>query len=98
MLAEFEKVQIVNVSNRNLVDHNMKGIEYASCFETRHLISFLDVDRLDPVINSGSHNGARLHFSQIQHLKSKLHTTTARRIETKSFQRIILDALQLLRP
>ncbi len=33
MLAEFEKVQIVNVSSRNLVDHLMKGIEYASCFE-----------------------------------------------------------------
>ena len=57
MLAEFEKFQIVNVINGNLVDHNMKGIEYASCFETLHLISFLDVYRLDPVINSGSHNG-----------------------------------------
>ena len=33
MLAEFEKVQIVNVSNRNLADHLMKGIVYASCFE-----------------------------------------------------------------
>ena len=54
MLAEFEKVQIVNVSNRNLVDHHMKGIECASFFEIRHLISFLDVDRLDPVINSGA--------------------------------------------
>jgi hypothetical protein len=29
MLAEFEKFQIVNVINGNLVDHNMKGIEYA---------------------------------------------------------------------
>ena len=38
MLAESEKVQIVNVSNRNLVDHHMKGIEHASCFETRHLV------------------------------------------------------------
>jgi hypothetical protein len=27
MLAEFEKFQIVNVINGNLVDHNMKGIE-----------------------------------------------------------------------
>ena len=50
MLAESEKVQIV--SNRNLVDHHMKGIEYASCFEMRHLISFLNVDCLDPVINN----------------------------------------------
>jgi hypothetical protein len=29
-----------NVINGNLVDHNMKGIEYASWFETHHLISF----------------------------------------------------------
>jgi len=64
MIAEFEKVQIVNVSNRNLVDHNMKGIEYASCFETRllldqamdikkgdDLISFLDIETdISPVI------------------------------------------------
>jgi hypothetical protein len=35
MITEFEKIQIVNVSNRNLVDHNMKGIEYAICFESR---------------------------------------------------------------
>ncbi len=38
MLAEFEKFQIVNVINGNLVDHNMKGIEYASCFETLLLL------------------------------------------------------------
>jgi hypothetical protein len=65
MLAESEKVQIVNVSNGNLVDHNMKGIEYASCFETRHSISFLDVDSLDSVINSGSHNGVSIHLDYI---------------------------------
>ena len=65
MLAEFEKVQIVNVSNRNLVDHQMKGIEYASCFDMRHFISFLDVDRLDPVINSGRHNGVSIRLDYI---------------------------------
>ena len=38
MLAEFEKFQIVNVINGILVDHNTKGIEYASCFETLLLL------------------------------------------------------------
>jgi hypothetical protein len=59
MLAEFEKFQIVNVINGNLVDHNMKGIEYVSCFETRHLISFLNVDCLDPAGHWFSYNRLR---------------------------------------
>ena len=55
MLAEFEKFQIVNVINGNLVDHNMKGIEYVSCFETRHLISFflMSIVLIQP--GTGSH-------------------------------------------
>ena len=69
--ASFPPVSMIlfrNVINGNLVDHNMKGIEYASCFETLHLISFLNVDCLDPVINSGSHNGVSIRLDYI-HLR-----------------------------